>query len=226
MVECAQHPDSVKLYITKIDFGPAGIKQVVTGLVPYLRVDQILNHLVVAIVNLKPAKLAKVESQVCALSVPCASLTVCLPAVVLWLLLFVVFVSLCEQAMILTSEVVDGESRTVQLLLPPADAQLGDRVVPSVRHVPPPSQSVFRSCLPPPPLRCVLGVCADATSRAAVQGCAVSAEPKIVSSTVWAAVVPELAIHGGNACFLRTPLVAPSGPVRAAEGTSDGAGIH
>jgi tRNA-binding EMAP/Myf-like protein len=89
VVEIARHPDSVKLYVTKIDFGTE-TRQVVTGLVPYAgglgmqfspmltivvmpryyaEASMLHGRLVVAVVNLKAVKLAKTDSQVCRPSV-------------------------------------------------------------------------------------------------------------------------------------------------------------
>lgn len=63
MIEISKVPDSAKLYVTKVDFGSGDVRQIVTGLQPYIPEDRLLNHMLVAVTNLKAAKLAKLDSQ-------------------------------------------------------------------------------------------------------------------------------------------------------------------
>lgn len=52
------HPNSEKLYITRLDVGGGQVRQVVAGLRKYITTEELVNSLVVVVLNLKPAKLA------------------------------------------------------------------------------------------------------------------------------------------------------------------------
>lgn len=63
IVECQKHPEADALYVEKIDLGePNGPRTIVSGLVKFVPLDQMLNRLVIVVANLKPAKLRGVES--------------------------------------------------------------------------------------------------------------------------------------------------------------------
>ena len=63
VVECINHPESEKLLICKLQVaGESEPRTLVTGLAHYYTAEQMTNKLVVAIINLKPAKLAGIES--------------------------------------------------------------------------------------------------------------------------------------------------------------------
>jgi len=61
IVEVARHPKADKLYIETIDLGTER-RQIVSGLVPYYREEELAGHTIVLVANLKPAKLRGVES--------------------------------------------------------------------------------------------------------------------------------------------------------------------
>ncbi len=63
IVGIERHPQAEKLYVEKIDVGGGEERQIVSGLVPYYKEDELLNKTVVIAANLKPAKLRGVESQ-------------------------------------------------------------------------------------------------------------------------------------------------------------------
>ncbi|CAL1284262.1 unnamed protein product, partial [Larinioides sclopetarius] len=59
-----QHPDADSLYVSKVDLGdPSGPRTVVSGLAKIIPMEELENRLVVALCNLKPAKMRGVESQ-------------------------------------------------------------------------------------------------------------------------------------------------------------------
>lgn len=58
-----RHPKADKLYIEKIDDGSGGERQIVSGLVPYYKEEELLGHNIVLVDNLKPAKLRGVKSE-------------------------------------------------------------------------------------------------------------------------------------------------------------------
>lgn len=63
IVECQKHPEADALYVEKIDLGEAtGPRTIVSGLVKFVPLDQMLNRLVVVVANLKPAKLKGIMS--------------------------------------------------------------------------------------------------------------------------------------------------------------------
>ncbi|XP_052897173.1 aminoacyl tRNA synthase complex-interacting multifunctional protein 1 isoform X1 [Anopheles moucheti] len=71
IVEVARHPDADSLYVEKIDCGePNGPRTVISGLVKYVPIEQMQNRMVVALCNLKPAKMRGILSEA---MVMCAS---------------------------------------------------------------------------------------------------------------------------------------------------------
>jgi len=62
IVEVQKHPKADKLYIEKVDLG-GETRQIVSGLVPYYQPEDLLNHNVILVTNLKSARLRGVESQ-------------------------------------------------------------------------------------------------------------------------------------------------------------------
>jgi len=63
IIECKRHPEAEFLYEEVIDFGEEKTRVVVSGLVKYVPLDQMLNRLVVCVTNLKPAMLKGVKSE-------------------------------------------------------------------------------------------------------------------------------------------------------------------
>ncbi|MCL2705472.1 MAG: methionine--tRNA ligase [Spirochaetaceae bacterium] len=60
--EIKRHPEAEKLYIEIIDLGNGEERQIVSGLVPYYKEEELLGRNIIAVYNLKPAKLRGVES--------------------------------------------------------------------------------------------------------------------------------------------------------------------
>ncbi len=58
-----RHPEADKLYIEGIDLGDGEERQIVSGLVPYYKEEELLDRNVIVVYNLKPAKLRGVKSQ-------------------------------------------------------------------------------------------------------------------------------------------------------------------
>ncbi|KAJ3369792.1 G4 quadruplex nucleic acid binding protein [Kappamyces sp. JEL0680] len=65
-----RHPDAEALYVESIDVGEASPRTVVSGLVKYMKEDELNGQLVALLCNLKPAKMRGIES---AAMVLCAS---------------------------------------------------------------------------------------------------------------------------------------------------------
>jgi len=63
IVEVSIHPEADSLYIEKIDVGEAAPRQVVSGLVKHIPIEQMQGRSVVILANLKANKLRGVESQ-------------------------------------------------------------------------------------------------------------------------------------------------------------------
>ncbi|XP_055946380.1 tyrosine--tRNA ligase, cytoplasmic-like [Argiope bruennichi] len=64
IIEINKHPDADSLYVSKVDLGDAsGPRTVVSGLAKIIPQEELENRLVVALCNLKPAKMRGVESQ-------------------------------------------------------------------------------------------------------------------------------------------------------------------
>ena len=58
-----RHPEADKLFIETIDAGEEEPRTIVSGLVPYYKEEELLNHNIILVSNLKPAKLRGVKSQ-------------------------------------------------------------------------------------------------------------------------------------------------------------------
>ena len=58
-----RHPEADKLYIETIDAGDEEERQIVSGLVPYYKEEELLGHNIILVYNLKPAKLRGVKSR-------------------------------------------------------------------------------------------------------------------------------------------------------------------
>jgi methionyl-tRNA synthetase len=63
IVGIERHPQAEKLYIEKIDVGGGEVRQIVSGLVPYYKEEELNGKHVVIAANLKPAKLRGAESR-------------------------------------------------------------------------------------------------------------------------------------------------------------------
>ena len=64
IVECAKHPDADSLYIEKINLGPVyGTRQIVSGLVKYYTVEQMVGTKCLVIANFKASALRGVNSE-------------------------------------------------------------------------------------------------------------------------------------------------------------------
>merc|ERR1711953_1613820 len=70
IVECAKHPDADALYLEKIECGEAQPRQVISGLVKHIPIEEMQNRMVVILCNLKPAKMRGIMSEA---MVMCAS---------------------------------------------------------------------------------------------------------------------------------------------------------
>ena len=62
IIEIKKHPKADKLYIEKVDMGNGEIRQIVSGLVPYYKEEELLNKKIILAYNLKPAVLRGEES--------------------------------------------------------------------------------------------------------------------------------------------------------------------
>ncbi|XP_035794617.1 aminoacyl tRNA synthase complex-interacting multifunctional protein 1-like [Anopheles albimanus] len=70
IVEVSRHPDADSLYVEKIDCGEANPRTVISGLVKFVPIEEMQNRMVVALCNLKPAKMRGILSEA---MVMCAS---------------------------------------------------------------------------------------------------------------------------------------------------------
>jgi len=70
IIDAKLHPESDKLYVETIDLGEATPRTVLSGLAAHMPLDKVNGALVVCICNLKPRKMAGIESQAMVL---CAS---------------------------------------------------------------------------------------------------------------------------------------------------------
>ncbi len=61
IVGVERHPNAEKLYVEKLDFGDE-YRTIVSGLVPYYTVEELLNKKIIVVTNLEPANLRGVES--------------------------------------------------------------------------------------------------------------------------------------------------------------------
>lgn len=62
IVEAGKHPDADSLYVEKIDAGEESPREVVSGLVRFMTVDQVQGRDVVLVCNLKPASMRGIKS--------------------------------------------------------------------------------------------------------------------------------------------------------------------
>jgi methionyl-tRNA synthetase len=63
IIEIERHPKADKLYIEKVDLGNGEIRQIVSGLVPFYKEEELLNKKIVLVCNLKAANLRGTLSQ-------------------------------------------------------------------------------------------------------------------------------------------------------------------
>merc|ERR1712131_432149 len=63
IVECVKHPDADALYLEKIECGEAQPRQVISGLVKHIPIEEMQNRMVVILCNLKPAKMRGIMSE-------------------------------------------------------------------------------------------------------------------------------------------------------------------
>jgi methionyl-tRNA synthetase len=63
IIHIERHPTADKLYIEKVDMGGGEIRQIVSGLVPYYKEEELLNKKIILVYNLKPAVLRGVKSE-------------------------------------------------------------------------------------------------------------------------------------------------------------------
>merc|ERR1712180_448734 len=70
IIECVKHPDADALYLEKIECGEAQPRQVISGLVKHIPIEEMQNRMVVILCNLKPAKMRGIMSEA---MVMCAS---------------------------------------------------------------------------------------------------------------------------------------------------------
>jgi methionine--tRNA ligase beta chain len=72
--ECKRHPDAQKLYVEQIDLGEeSGPREILSGLVDYIPIDQMIGTRCLVISNLKPANMRGITSYgmvLCASDVP------------------------------------------------------------------------------------------------------------------------------------------------------------
>lgn len=57
IVSIEKHPKADKLYVEKIDLGDGKVRQIVSGLVPFYKEEELLNKKIIVVYNLKPANL-------------------------------------------------------------------------------------------------------------------------------------------------------------------------
>merc|ERR1712131_130729 len=70
IIECVKHPDADALYLEKIECGEEKPRQVISGLVKHIPIEEMQNRSVVILCNLKPAKMRGIMSEA---MVMCAS---------------------------------------------------------------------------------------------------------------------------------------------------------
>ena len=63
IIEISRHPDAEKLYVEKLDDGTGVERIICSGLVPYLKEEELLDKHVVIVDNLKSRKLRGIESR-------------------------------------------------------------------------------------------------------------------------------------------------------------------
>ncbi len=62
IVEVEKHPNGDKLYILQLDTGESERRQIVSSIVPFYKAEELLNHNIVLVSNLKPANFRGVKS--------------------------------------------------------------------------------------------------------------------------------------------------------------------
>ncbi len=62
IISIEKHPHAEKLYVEQVELGNGEVRQIVSGLVPFLKEEELLGKLVVIVKNLKPATLRFKES--------------------------------------------------------------------------------------------------------------------------------------------------------------------
>lgn len=63
IMSCEKHPEADSLYVEKIDLGEGTLRNICSGLVKHIPLDEMQNRLVVVLCNLKPSKLRGVMSE-------------------------------------------------------------------------------------------------------------------------------------------------------------------
>jgi methionyl-tRNA synthetase len=63
ITEVQRHPQADKLYLETIDVGDGEVRQIVSGLVPYYKEEELLGRNIILVANLKPAKLRGEKSE-------------------------------------------------------------------------------------------------------------------------------------------------------------------
>ncbi|MCX8198376.1 MAG: methionine--tRNA ligase [Candidatus Micrarchaeota archaeon] len=63
IIDVKKHPNAEKLYIEKVEMGGGEIRQIVSGLVPFYRQEELVGQNVIIVKNLKPAVLRGAESR-------------------------------------------------------------------------------------------------------------------------------------------------------------------
>lgn len=58
IIEVEKIPNRDKLYKLKVDLGEEKPRQIITGLVPYYKKEELINKYIIVLTNLKPAKFA------------------------------------------------------------------------------------------------------------------------------------------------------------------------
>ncbi len=62
IVKVEQHPEGPMLYILSLDCGDEEPRQIVSSIVPYYKPEELLNHNIILVYNLKPANFRGVRS--------------------------------------------------------------------------------------------------------------------------------------------------------------------
>jgi methionine--tRNA ligase beta chain len=70
IIKCEKHPDADALYLEEIECGEEKPRQVISGLVKFVPLEEMQNRMVVILCNLKPAKMRGILSEA---MVMCAS---------------------------------------------------------------------------------------------------------------------------------------------------------
>lgn len=63
VVECARHPDADSLYVEHVDVGEEGLRTIVSGLVKFVPLENMVGRSVLVLCNLKPRTMRGVTSQ-------------------------------------------------------------------------------------------------------------------------------------------------------------------